>query len=94
MPFPEQSPRAFTRANIEALRPGQNGCYGLFRPGEWIYVGKGHIRQRLLDHFNGDNTCITAKQPTSWVDVVTENYDELESKLIRELSPTCNKRVG
>lgn len=94
MPFPEQSPRAFTRAKVEALRPGQNGCYGLFRANEWIYVGKGDIRQRLLDHLNGDNSCITMRRPTFWVDAVTENYDELEKQLIRELSPSCNKRVG
>ncbi|MCZ6835550.1 MAG: hypothetical protein O7G85_07230 [Planctomycetota bacterium] len=94
MPFPEQSPREYTRANIEALNPNQNGCYGIYKQGEWIYVGKGDIRSRMLDHFNGDNACISGKRPTYWVSAVSANYDELEKQLIRELSPSCNKRVG
>lgn len=59
MPFPQQNPLAFTRANIENLNPNQLGCYGLYIQGEWIYIGRGDIRQRLLDHLNGDNDLIT-----------------------------------
>ena len=94
MPFPNQVPKPFTRENVLNLRPGQMGCYGLFRQGEWVYVGKGDIRQRLLDHLNGDNPCITLKGPTHWMDVVTAYYDDLERQLIAELQPTCNRRVG
>ena len=94
MPFPEQQPRVFTRANVETIQPGQLGCYGLFKPGEWIYVGKGDIRQRLLDHLNGDNPCINRRGPTHWVDEVTKNYNDREKQLILELDPVCNRRVG
>lgn len=94
MPFPQQNPRPYNRANIEALNPNQIGCYGLYRTGRWIYVGKGDIRQRLLDHLNGDNPCITREGPTHWVDVVTRDYDNVEKQLIVELSPSCNKKVG
>lgn len=94
MPFPEQTPRAFIRANVEAIRPGQMGCYGLFKQGEWIYVGKGDIRQRLLDHLNGDNPCIIRRGPTHWVDEVTNNHDAREKQLILELKPSCNQKVG
>jgi hypothetical protein len=94
MPFPQQQARIFIRANVEAIRSGQMGCYGLFRQGQWIYVGKGDIRQRLLDHLNGDNPCITRNGPTHWMDVVTDNYDNVEKALILELSPICNQRVG
>ena len=94
MPFTEQTPRQFTRANIEAHKPEQMGCYGLSREREWVYVGKGDIRARLLDHLNGDNPCIMNRVPTHWVDAVTEDYDNLEEELILELNPTCNKRVG
>lgn len=94
MPFPQQVPRIFNKANVEALNPGQMGCYGLFRQGQWIYVGKGDIRKRLLDHLNGDTPCINRSNPTHWVDVVTSNYDALEKSLIRELKPACNQRVG
>jgi hypothetical protein len=92
MPFPQQIPRVFSKANVEAINPGQMGCYGLFRQGEWIYVGKGDIRARLLVHLNDSH--ITRKGPTHWVDVVTPFYDSLEKKLIVELNPALNKKVG
>lgn len=94
MPFPQQTPRAFTRSNIEVLNRNQMGCYGLLRGNMWIYVGKGDIRQRLLDHLNGDNPCITRSAPTHWVDVVANDYDNREKQLIMELLPTCNQKVG
>ena len=94
MPFPQQPVREFNRVNIEALNPNQNGCYGLFRPGQWIYVGRGDIRTRLLAHLNGDNPSITRARPTHWVDVVTPNAVAVEKTLILELSPLCNQKVG
>lgn len=94
MPFPEQIPRAFNKANILAITPGQIGCYGLLRQGQWVYVGKGDIRDRLLDHLNGGNPCISRQQPTHWVDVVTNNCDAVEKQLIVELQPACNLKVG
>ncbi len=94
MPFPQQEARAFTRAGIEWLTPGQIGCYGLFKHGQWIYVGKGDIRARLLDHFNGNNPCINRNVPSHYVSVVTDNYDAVEKALIVELNPTCNQKVG
>ena len=94
MPFPKQDPRPFTKERILALNPDQNGCYGLYKSGAWVYVGKGDIRQRLLDHFNGDNPCILRERPTHWVDIVSSDYDALEKQLILELKPICNQRVG
>lgn len=94
MPFPQQTPRAFNRANVEALAPNQIGCYGLYTNGRWIYVGKGDIRKRLLDHLNGDNPCITRLRPTHWVDVVSSDADRLEKQLILECNPACNQKVG
>ena len=94
MPFQQQTARTFTRANIEAIRPGQMGVYGLFKPNTQIYVGSGDIRDRLLAHFNGDNPCITSEQPTHWVDEVTADYIQREKDLILELSTACNQRVG
>ena len=94
MPFPEQTPRAFSRVDIEALRPDQMGVYGLFKKNQWIYVGSGDVRDRLLAHFDGDNTCISREQPDEWVGEVTANYVQREKDLILELSPVCNQRVG
>ncbi len=78
MPFPEQTPRAYTKANVEALKKDQIGVYGLFK-GVWMYVGKGDIRQCLLDHLNGDNSCITKQAPTSWVAPKLGQYQEIAS---------------
>jgi len=94
MPFPPQTPRPFTDAGVRALNPGQNGCYGLFKQGLWIYVGKGDIRERLLAHLNGDNPCISQYAPTHFVSAVTSSMDAEEKALILELAPVCNKKVG
>lgn len=94
MPFPQQTARLFTRANIEKLDLGQMGCYGLFKEGVWVYIGKGDIRTRLLAHLNGDNPCITAQRPTHWVDVLTPDSDAEEKRLILAHSPVCNQKVG
>lgn len=88
------NPRAFTKANIEALNAGQIGCYGLYRETTWVYIGPGDIRDRLLAHLNGDNPCITRETPTHWVDVVTSDDENEEKRLITQYTPVCNKRVG
>jgi hypothetical protein len=94
MPFPTQTPTPFTSTAVSMLRAGQNGCYGLFKQGLWIYVGKGDIRERLLAHLDGDNPCITRNAPTHFVTVVTPDMDAVEKALILELAPICNKKVG
>ncbi len=94
MPFPSQTPRPFTRASVEELYPNQTGCYGLFKQGKWVYVGKGDIRQRLLDHLNGDNSCIALNSPTHYVTALALFPDSMEKTLITELRPSCNQRVG
>lgn len=96
MPFPDQTPKPYTRAQVEALRPGQMGVYGLFKTGTWVYVGQGDIRQRLLDHFS-DNPRITRQAATHWVDELVADEQarrRREAQLIAELSPVCNQRVG
>lgn len=95
MPFPDQTPRAFTRPNVLALKPDQIGVYGLVKGQSWVYIGSGDIRARLLDHLNGDNACITREKPTHWVDVLVEGDPvPREKQLIAEYDPVCNKRVG
>lgn len=95
MPFIEQTSRAFNREAIERLDPNQTGVYGLFRKDAWVYVGKGDIRQRLLDHLNGDNPCITREGPTGIMAEVTGGDPSArERALILELKPICNIRVG
>lgn len=94
MPFNSNKVRNFTRANVEALNPNQIGVYGLFKGTSWVYIGRGDIRQRLLDHLNGDNSCITREAPTDWIDEVTSKDEQRERELIAEYNPICNRRVG
>lgn len=96
MPFVQQTPGVFTRENIEAINPGQLGVYGLFRSGTWIYVGKGDIRKRLLEHLNGDNPYIIRARPTHWVaeSCVDPAMRSREQQLILECNPLCNQKVG
>jgi hypothetical protein len=95
MPFPQQEPRLFTRVGIEWLAAGQRGCYGIYRPGLWIYVGRTNdLRARLLEHLAGDNFLIARENPTHFITMLTAN-DELEEKrLIIELRPVANQKVG
>ena len=95
MPFIQQTSRPFTQQNVEALDMNQRGVYGLFKQNAWVYIGKGDIRQRLLDHLNGDNPCITHQRPTHWLaDVMNEDPSAREEQLTLEYRPTCNRRVG
>lgn len=94
MPFPSQVPRIFDRTDVASLIDNQYGCYGIFRSDAWVYVGKGNIRSRLLDHLNGDNPAILRARPTHWVGLVTNRMDLEEKRLILELQPICNKRIG
>ncbi len=95
MPFIQQDPRQFTRWSVEALTPNQHGIYGLYNTTAWLYVGRGDIRQRLLDHLNGDNPCITRQRPTHFVaEVIAGDASQREKQLIEELGSFCNRRVG
>jgi hypothetical protein len=94
MPFPSNSGQLFNRAAIEAIKPNQYGCYGLYRQNAWIYVGKGDIRTRLLDHLGGGNPCITKEAPTGFITMVTADMDNQEKNLIVELNPICNRKAG
>lgn len=96
MAFNAQVSRNFTKQDVEALRPNQTGVYGIFNSSKWIYVGKGDIRQRLLDHLNGDKPCILNAGPTHWVGEVLSDpvMSNREKELIAELNPSCNERIG
>jgi len=94
MPFPSQAPRPFTRQSIEELNTSQIGCYGLLRGLACVYVGRGDIRERLLDHLRGGNALINQQGPTHYVTFLTSSPEITEKVLIRELNPCCNQKVG
>lgn len=96
MAFVQQTPRAFTRQNVQDINSNQYGVYGIFNQFRWIYIGKGDIRERLLVHLNGDIPAILAAGPTHWVGEVCGKLamDAREKQLILECGPQCNQRVG
>ncbi len=94
MPFTDNNPKPFTRPTIMLTAPKQGGVYGLFSARGPVYVGRGEIQQRLLDHLNGDNACIIAWAPTYFLYEVTWNQEAREKQLILEYNPVCNQKVG
>ncbi len=92
MPFIEPTLRPFTRSDILGFNPGELGVYGLLKDRQWIYIGKGDIRIRLLAHLNGDDDNISQQQPSHWVAEITDNYQVRELQLIEEYQPLCNKK--
>jgi len=94
MPFMKQLPKPFTSDRLLQIKPGLIGCYGLLTDGRWIYIGQGDVRERLLEHLNGDNACITRNAPTHWLAELTDAPESTERQLIREYNPICNLRVG
>lgn len=90
----QASQRPFTKDNILNLKPNQNGVYGIHNGVKWLYVGKGDIRTRMLEHFNGDIPSLWRNQPSQWCAIVTPNADALEKAEIIRCQPLCNQRVG
>jgi len=93
VPFPQQNARPFRRDSIESLTPNQHGVYGIRNADGWIYIGRGDIRERLLDHLDGigENGEIRRQRPTRFVTEITENDAVREAELIAELDPVCNR---
>ena len=93
MPFPQQNQRPFRRESIESLTPNQHGVYGILNSREWVYIGRGDIRERLLAHLTGTGgqPALLSRRPTRYVTEVTANDAEREKELIAELDPVCNR---
>jgi len=87
---------ALTRPSILANAPNASGVYAVLNPQKWIYIGQtGNIRARLLEHFDGDNQCITLAQPTEFqfeTCPVGQRFARQDA-LIHELEPFCNKKL-
>ena len=91
MPF-EHEKKPYTRESILRLNPDQNGVYGIFRGDRAVYIGSGDIRERMLAHIDGDNSCITQNTPTQWTAfLVSGDPTSREGALIREYNPICNQ---
>jgi hypothetical protein len=94
MAFPNQTPGTFTVFGVQSIQSGLIGCYGIYRPGQWIYVGKSEadIRGRLVEHLWDRR--ILNEYPTNFVIELTPNAVDREERLILELGPLLNQRIG
>ena len=90
MPFAAQDPKEYKRSGVMPLQDGDMGVYGLYNADQWVYVGSGNIRGRLIGHLNRDNNCIGFQNPTQFVFEITNEYEAREIALRAELSPHCN----
>jgi excinuclease UvrABC nuclease subunit len=97
MPFPLDSfPRSWNIKNIEEIRPGVPGIYGITTSHfVFIYIGKANdLREQLLQHFKFASVqaqCIANNGPAFFY-IATDFYvnDQEEASLIREFVPICN----
>ena len=79
---------------IEFKAPNVQGVYCLRdKEGKVLFIGKGNIRERLLGHWNRENSIdakIWSHAPATFRFELTTHPAELEAQLIRELKPSCN----
>ncbi len=83
----------WTKSWIEFKAPNEPGVYSLRdREGRLIYVGKGNIRERLLSHWNRENStdlAIWSHNPRTFRFELTRHPAERQAELVRELHPIC-----
>jgi hypothetical protein len=94
---PGQPGYPWTRASILANAPRASGVYVIYNGQTWIYVGEsGDIQARLLQHFNGDNPCITHYVPTGFQFELVAAVQRVarQDEWIAHLGPACNQRFG
>lgn len=93
MPFENDKPWLFNRQAIESFESSQTGVYAIYNAQKWIYIGRGDIRQRLLDHLGGDIPTINTNSPTHFRAEITGDSVNREKQLLREYAPACNPKL-
>jgi hypothetical protein len=93
MSFDNDKAWLFNREAIESFNAGQTGVYAIYNARKWIYIGRGDIRQRLLDHLDGDIPSIDTYTPTHFRAEVTGDSIKREQQLLREYMPACNEKL-
>jgi excinuclease UvrABC nuclease subunit len=92
MPF-ENQPYPWSRDSIVENVPRRSGVYGLYSA-LWIYIGEADdLRERFMEHFNGDSRCTRRYVPTYFVFELIDNRTGRASRyreLVRQHGPICN----
>ena len=85
----------WSKSWIEFKAPSAQGVYSLRnKEGKVIFVGKGNIRQRLLSHWNRQNSTdavVWNYNPCSFRFELTDHPADREAELIQELKPICRQ---
>jgi excinuclease UvrABC nuclease subunit len=89
----ENQPYPWSRDSVVENAPRRSGVYGLYSA-LWIYIGEADdLRERFMEHFNGDSRCITRYVPTNFVFELIDNRSARASRyreLVRQHDPICN----
>jgi predicted GIY-YIG superfamily endonuclease len=75
--------------------PATSGAYVIWRHEVPVYVGEtDDLMRRLLEHFKGNNECITREHPTSFGFEVLGAASRVarQAALVTELRPICNSQ--
>ena len=78
---------------IKQKAPQASGVYAIYNRA-WIYVGESNnIQTTLLEHWNGDNACITTAVPTGFMFEVCHQDEQVrrQAALITRFRPRCNQ---
>lgn len=79
---------------IEFKAPNALGVYCIQdKDGKVLVIGKGKVRERLLSHWNHENSTDAAiwdHNPVIFRFELTTDPAEREAELIQELKPSCN----
>jgi excinuclease UvrABC nuclease subunit len=92
MPF-ENQPYPWSRDSVVENVPRRSGVYGLYSA-LWIYIGEADdLRERFMEHFNGESPCTRRYVPTYFVFELIDSRSARESRyreLVRQHGPICN----
>lgn len=84
----------WSKSWIEFKAPDAQGVYCLRDwEGKVLFVGKGKIRERLLSHWNRENStdeALWGRGPASFQFELNTHPADREAELVQELKPSCN----
>ena len=86
---------SWTKSWIEFKAPNSSGVYCLRdKDGKALFIGKGNVRERLLSHWNRENSTdakIWSHAPATFRFELTDHPVEREVELVQDLKASCNQ---
>jgi hypothetical protein len=97
MPWANPTNYEFSRMSIVRNAPEQSGIYALYHRATWVYIGETeNIRAQLLQHLEGDVTCVAVYPALAFSYVLAPPAIRAwrQDELVREFHPFCNLKLG